>query len=165
MICCKIITNFDSSGGNFSDVINELSKKGNLMWENRNLFFGNDEDNSVGKKTVEKIMRLCGYEDFFIDVYTKENPPHENDQAMRWITGMLVSIAYNSFEKKSQVVFRNIESGLDMLEEEIKGIKKTIGEKTTEEAEQKNGEEKSNSCHDAARGNDGTSGNSNEEGR
>lgn len=121
MICCKIVTNFSTTQGKFSGLMQSLRSQGCVLWEDGCLYFADTEKN-LDKKKVGNIVKKNGYSDFYIDVYSKDNEPHENDSVNGWLNDKLVKICYNECENQNQEVFRNISIGLDMLSEEIKDL-------------------------------------------
>lgn len=123
MICCKIIANFSSKEGQFSVLLNKLGSLGDVLWDNNSLFFA-DVENDISEKKILSIIKKSGYGKGYIDIYTKENSPHENDYINGWINDKLIKICYNKCEQESQKIFKDISVGLDILNEEIDAIAK-----------------------------------------
>lgn len=121
MICCKIITNLNQGSSEVNKLFQKLFKKGDYLVSAGYIYFCDSEFNT-DKNTVAKILRSCGFKDFYIDVYTEQNPPKENDEINAWLCNQLLKLNYNMFEQQSQEVFRNISKGLDVLEVELEKI-------------------------------------------
>ena len=134
MICCKIITDYNSANGNLNKLLQKLINCGNFLWENNNLYFSNTDDYSVDQKKIAKILKNSGYNNFFINVYDKEHTPNENEMTNGWITEQLIKINYACYEDQSQKLFSNISKGLDMLDTEINRLQ-TEKENLIKEAE------------------------------
>lgn len=135
MICCKIVTDYNSSTGDFEKLIKKLSKYGDFLWDNNALFFG-DIENDTTEKKIGKILKNSGYNKFYISVYSEQNQPQETDFINGWLTDRIVRINYKQCEEESQKVFQDIAKGLDMLNQELDALKS--------EAQKENREEESN---------------------
>ena len=84
MICCKIVTNYSSTEGQFGKLWENLSKKGNLLWENGSMYFA-DCNGEMTQDQIGKILKKSGYTNYYIDVYTQENQPQfETEVATGW---------------------------------------------------------------------------------
>ena len=123
MICCKIVTNFSSVEGKFSELLQKLGSKGSVLWEGNNLYFA-DVENDTDEKKLTSILKRCGYKKSFIDEYWKDNLPHESDNINGWVNDKLIKICYNKYQQESQEVFKNVSKGLDILNAEIDLIEK-----------------------------------------
>lgn len=122
MICCKIIADFNLPTGKFAEFLGELSLKGDFLWENNILYFG-DTFGETNYKSIEKLLKKTGYPKYFIYEYGKDNSPQETERINGWLLDKIVRINYMQYERTSQEVFHNISKGLDMLEEEINVLK------------------------------------------
>lgn len=142
MICCKIITDYNNIHGNFNQLLKDLTSCGDFLWENNSLYFSNTYEYEVNKKTLIQILKKNGYDDFFINIYSKNNEPNENENINGWIYDKLIKINYKCYEHESQELFKNISKGLDMLDEEIADIKRKTNkykEKNINEEAEPNG--------------------------
>ena len=70
MICCKIVANYNSTEGNFSGLIKDLGKKGEILFQDC-LFFS-DCVNNIDKKFISKVLKKNNYKEFFINEYTED---------------------------------------------------------------------------------------------
>ena len=122
MICCKIIADYNSPSGDFNKLIAKLTKYGDFLWDSKNLFFG-DIENDLTEKKVGKILKQCGYDKFYISVYSEQNQPQESDFINGWLTDRIVRINYKQCEDESQKVFHDIATGLAMLNKELDELK------------------------------------------
>lgn len=120
MIVCKIISKFTS--GNFKDLSKKLLEQGYSLLEKDTLYFADIESNFDTKK-ISRILKSCGYANFYIEEFNKDNQPKESEFINGWILDKIIKINYAKCEQESQEVFRNISKGLDLLNEEIKKIK------------------------------------------
>ena len=118
MICCKINANFNNNSS-FTNLITEFSKIGDVLWTSGNLYFA-DTSSTINEQKVKNKLKKCGYKDFFISVYDKDNQPQESDESINgWLINKLVKISYNMIEQISQQSFKEISIGLDLLNKEI----------------------------------------------
>ena len=122
MICCKIVSDFNSLEVKFGDLLEKLGKYGDVFWHNNNLFFADYENDTTDKAKVSRILKKCGCTDFYICVYTKDNVPQETDEANIWLTNRLIKMNYNLYERQSQEMFREISKGLDLLNEQVSDL-------------------------------------------
>ena len=119
MICCKIVTNYNSEEGSFGRLCDSLSKKGEFIWNNGSLYFA-DCYGKINSKDIKRIVKKNGYGDCFIDEYTKENPPqHETEFINGWLTDKIVKINYSTYEQVNQQLFKNISRELDQLDKTL----------------------------------------------
>ena len=139
MICCKIVTNYNSAEGQFGKLWENLGKKGNLLWENGSMYFA-DCSGDITQDQIGKILKKCGYTNYYIDIYTQENQPQfETEVATGWLCDKLIKINYHMYEQKNQEMFKNVSKGLDQLDE---ALDKMIGQKKKRlEQEDNNGGE------------------------
>ncbi len=122
MICCKIITNYNLESASFGGLIKDLTKIGDVLWENNSLYFGCTDDYFVDSKKLGRVLRKNGYKDFYINSYDKTNEPQDGDYINGWITERLIRMNYKQYEDASQSVFKNISEGLDILDAEIEKL-------------------------------------------
>ena len=136
MICCKIVTNFGLGQGKFGDLLNGLGKYGEILWAEESLYFADVENVKTNKSTVSRVLKKCGYKEYYIEEYNKDNPPKKDEYVGGWLYDRLVKIAYVTCEIESQKAFREIAKGLDMLDAEVEEMYKQKAE--AQEAEQQN---------------------------
>ena len=120
MICCKIVANYNSTEGNFSGLIKDLGKKGEILFQDC-LFFS-DCVNNIDKKFISKVLKKNNYKEFFINEYTEENQPQESEFINGWLFDKLIKISYNMYEKVNQEKLREISDKIDFLTEELKKV-------------------------------------------
>lgn len=120
MICCKIVANYNSTEGNFSGLIKDLGKKGEILFQDC-LFFS-DCVNNIDKKFISKVLKKNNYKEFFINEYTEENQPQESEFINGWLFDKLIKISYNMYEKVNQEKLREISDKIDFLTEELKKL-------------------------------------------
>ena len=120
MICCKIVANYNSTEGNFSGLIKDLGKKGEILFQDC-LFFS-DCVNNIDKKFISKVLKKNNYKEFFINEYTEENQPQESEFINGWLLDKLIKISYNMYEKVNQEKLREISDKIDFLTEELKKL-------------------------------------------
>lgn len=130
MICCKIVANYNSTEGNFSGLIKDLGKKGEILFSDC-LFFS-DCVNNIDKKFISKVLKKNNYKEFFINEYTEENQPQESEFINGWLFDKLIKISYNMYEKVNQEKLREISDKIDFLTEELKKLE----ENTTAEVKE-----------------------------
>lgn len=130
MICCKIVANYNSTEGNFSGLIKDLGKKGEILFQDC-LFFS-DCVNNIDKKFISKVLKKNNYKEFFINEYTEENQPQESEFINGWLFDKLIKISYNMYEKVNQEKLREISDKIDFLTEELKKLE----ENTTAEVKE-----------------------------
>ena len=130
MICCKIVANYNSTEGNFSGLIKDLGKKGEILFQDC-LFFS-DFVNNIDKKFISKVLKKNNYKEFFINEYTEENQPQESEFINGWLFDKLIKISYNMYEKVNQEKLREISDKIDFLTEELKKLE----ENTTAEVKE-----------------------------
>ena len=130
MICCKIVANYNSTEGNFSGLIKDLGKKGEILFQDC-LFFS-DCVNNIDKKFISKVLKKNNYKEFFINEYTDENQPQESEFINGWLFDKLIKISYNMYEKVNQEKLREISDKIDFLTEELKKLE----ENTTAEVKE-----------------------------
>ena len=80
MICCKIISDFNSSKGNFTQLCYLLNNYGDVYFSNNILYFGDSQNRKTNEKSINRILKKAGYDKFFITVYNKENQPNETEE-------------------------------------------------------------------------------------
>lgn len=136
MICCKIIADYNNPSGDFDKLISKLTKYGDFLWDSNNLFFG-DIENDLTEKKIGKILKQCGYDKFYINVYSQYNQPQESDFINGWLTDRIVRINYKQCEDESQKVFHDIAIGLAMLNKELDELK-SKAQKQEEKEEESN---------------------------
>lgn len=136
MICCKIVSDFNSATCKFSLLFESLGKYGDVFWHNGAVFFADCENIKTDKNKVARILKKCGCTDFYISVYTKDNEPQEDDEANIWLVSRLIKMNYNLYEYESQETFREISKGLDLLNEEVSKLRS----QQKQEQEKKEGE-------------------------
>ncbi len=117
MICCKIVTDFNNVNGKFGQLLTKLGKYGDVLWESGSMFFANTEDEEFDEKKLERILKQSGYKKFFLNIYSKDNEPRENDNINGWLYDRIMKINYISCERESQKIFKDISHGLDLLDE------------------------------------------------
>ena len=117
MICCKIVTDFNNVNGKFGQLLTKLGKYGDVLWESGSMFFANTEDEEFDEKKLERILKQSGYKKFFLNIYSKDNEPRENDNINGWLYDRIIKINYISCERESQKIFKDISHGLDLLDE------------------------------------------------
>lgn len=123
MICCKIISDFNSSKGNFTQLCYLLNNYGDVYFSNNILYFGDSQNRKTNEKSINRILKKAGYDKFFITVYNKENQPNETEEEINtWLNSHLLQINYCLYEDESQEVFRNILKGLDILDQNLQEI-------------------------------------------
>ena len=130
MICCKIVANYNSTEGNFSGLIKDLGKKGEILFQDC-LFFS-DCVNNIDKKFISKVLKKNNYKEFFTNEYTEENQPQESEFINGWLFDKLIKISYNMYEKVNQEKLREISDKIDFLTEELKKLE----ENTTAEVKE-----------------------------
>lgn len=135
MICCKISANFNDPKANLEKLFEDLKKCGYFLWENNNLYFGNVDDYSVDEKKIKKILKSNGYGNSFINIYSKDNQPIEEERITYWILDKLIKINYNRFEHENQQMLANVTKGINMLDQEIDKLQEKIDAELKEEAE------------------------------
>jgi hypothetical protein len=121
MICCKIITDYNNTNASFSKLCELLSKKGDWTWNGDSLFFA-DTEGSTDEKTIIRCVKKAGYTKVFVNVYDKDNEPHENESIKGWITDKVVKIYYKQFEDNNRAVLLETKKGLDEIEQEVNGL-------------------------------------------
>lgn len=131
MICCKIVANYNNTEGNFSGLIKDLGKKGEILLFKDHLFFS-DCVNNIDKKFLSKVLKKNNYKEFFINEYTEENQPQESEFINGWLFDKLIKISYNMYEKVNQEKLREIWNKIDFLTEELKKLE----ENTTAEVKE-----------------------------
>ena len=107
MICCKIITDYNNPAGSFDKLVQLLAKRGDFLWDNNALFFGDIEGDTT-EKQVSNILKKAGFSKFYIETYSQTDPPKESDFINGWLTDRLVRINYKMCEDESQKVFHDI---------------------------------------------------------
>lgn len=115
MIVCKIISNFQSGQGTFGDLYKKLSQIGNILYIQNALYFGSTTPNCTEQK-LKTVLRTCGYKNFFINVYTKDNLPHEDDFINGWILDQIMKVNVELYTQESQREFKRITQALDKIE-------------------------------------------------
>lgn len=140
MICCKIIANFSNGQGSFSKLCELLAKKGDFLWDNGVMYFA-DTEHDTTERQIMNCVKKAGYTKVFVDTYDAKHEPHEDERVKGWIADKLTKIYYQQYEHDSQEVFRNIDHGLDALNEEIDELTKKAAEEAAK-AESKNTEDK-----------------------
>ena len=131
MFCCKIVANYNNTEGNFSGLIKDLGKKGEILLFKDHLFFS-DCVNNIDKKFLSKVLKKNNYKEFFINEYTEENQPQESEFINGWLFDKLIKISYNMYEKVNQEKLREIWNKIDFLTEELKKLE----ENTTAEVKE-----------------------------
>ena len=122
MICCKIVTNYNSEQGKFQQLWETLAKRGDLLWENGTLYFADCKDCTTDS-LIGKILKKCGYDNYFIDIYNKDNQPRfETEVANNWLNEKLIKINFNTYERANQEMLKNVSKGLDQLDEILDNI-------------------------------------------
>lgn len=116
MIVCKIISNFQSTKGSFEKLYKGLSKLGNVLYAQNALYFG-CENKSCTEKKVKSLLHSAGYDAYFVNVYTQENPPREDDYINGWIAEQLMRVNVKQFVESSQEEFHRIANALDKIEQ------------------------------------------------
>ena len=132
MLCCKIIANYSDVCKNFSTLLNELNKKGSVLWKNRYFYFANTEDIKITKKTIQKIFKNCGCNEIFLEEYGKNYQPNEDDQVNWWIEDKLIKIGYVEFEEEHQKELQFISQQLTDIENLIATAKQTYSQSEEE---------------------------------
>ena len=124
MICCKIVADFSGANhaGNFSMLLKLLAQRGDFLFDSGNLFFGNADDETCVRSTVERIMRRAHYKEFFIQVYDKDHEPREADFVNGWLTDKIIAANIILYERHSQAVFRNTVRGLEAINAELDAL-------------------------------------------
>ena len=135
MICCKIITDYNSSTGDFDKLVQSLMKKGDFLWDNNALFFGDIEGDTT-EKQVGNLLKKAGFNKFYIETYSQTNQPRESDFINGWLMDRIVRINYKMCEDESQKVFHDISIGLDLLNEEIDRLTLEAQQKSQDKEEE-----------------------------
>lgn len=124
MICCKIISDFNNKNGDFTGVLETLGKTAELYWNGNYLFLGETESNLLSEKKITKILKSKGYTKVFVDIYSKDNQPSEDDFINGWLMDKIIKINYALYEQENQKMLQDTMEGLEMLdaavEEELK---------------------------------------------
>ena len=118
MICCKIIADYNNTAGSLNELCRLLSKKGDWTWNGDALFFA-DTEGEVEEKTVVRYVKKAGYTKVFVDVYDKNNEPHENESIKGWIIDKVTKIYYVQYTKENQKVLLETKKGLDEINREL----------------------------------------------
>lgn len=121
MICCKITSNFRGGSGNFGGLYKDLGKIGNLLYINGCLYFGSTLQKVDAKKIGSKMKR-AGYLSFFIEEYSRDNEPHEENCVNGWLYDQIVAINARTYEIESQKEFRRISDALDEINKKTEEI-------------------------------------------
>lgn len=116
MICCKIISDFNNANGDFTGVLETLGKIADLYWNGNYLFLGETESNLLSEKKIIKILKSKGYTKVFVDIYSKDNQPSEDDFINGWLTDKIIKINYALYEQENQKMLQDTMKGLEMLE-------------------------------------------------
>lgn len=130
MIVCKIISNFQSKKGSFGKLYQSLSELGNVLYAQNALYFGCDTKSCTEKK-VKSLLRSAGYDAYFVNVYTQDNPPREDDYINGWVVDQLMRINVKQFTESSQEQFHHISDALDQIEQFTNAIVKNAKEGAT----------------------------------
>lgn len=118
MICCKIVTDYDSSKGSFSELYKNLSEHGGLLWADNTLYFGSDE-NSFNKKKIESILKKAGYDSSFIKEYKSISDIKEIEVISGWLFEWVIKINTKKVEETHQKELKKLSKRLDELEAEL----------------------------------------------
>ncbi len=121
MIVCKIVSKFTE--GNFKSLSKKLLEQGCSLLEKDTLYFADTESN-FDRKKISRILKSCGYDNFYIEEFSKDNEPKESEYINGWIIDKIVHIIYANAEQESQEAFKNILIGLDYVNKEIEQIQK-----------------------------------------
>lgn len=118
MICCKITADF-GKGGDLLRLIDRLSPSGDMYFRGKALYFA-DVAGKADERSVRRALKGAGYKSFFVEEFTRDNPPSEgDDEIASWLTSKLIRMNYNACEERSQRAFRGISKGLDLLDAEL----------------------------------------------
>ena len=129
MICCKIISDFNNKNGNFTGVLETLGKTAELYWNGNYLFLGETESNLLSEKKIIKILKSKGYTKVFVDIYSKDNQPSEDDFINGWLMDKIIKINYALYEKENQKMLQDTMEGLEMLDAAVEAELKKQQEK------------------------------------
>lgn len=121
MICCKIITDYNGNTGSFGSLCTLLGKKGDWIWNGDAIFFA-DIEGSTNERSIINCVKKAGYTKVYVDVYDRNNEPHENEDVKSWITDKVFQIYYKQFEEKNQAVLMETKRGLDEIEQELDNL-------------------------------------------
>lgn len=129
MICCKIIADYNNESGSFQTLLELLANYGDVRWEQGSLFFA-DVSGESNERKIRNIVKKAGYTKCYIDVYDKNNTPHETDDSVNsWLMNKLLQLSYYDLENKSQKLYKEISVGLDALDKQVDEILKEEREK------------------------------------
>lgn len=117
MIVCKITLNFDDV--DFESLLNKLSKKGSILWESGNLFFGSSL-REIDKSSIKRILKNIGVTDFFIEEFSIEKQPKEREDYINsWISSFILNNFALTVEETNQEALRDLNKKLIILEKEV----------------------------------------------
>ena len=133
MICCKIIADYKQQSLEFVNILNELNKIGDVLFDDRYFYFANTDDDKISKKNIQRIFKKFKCDEIFIESYDQQVQPNENEYVNWWVEDKLIKIGYNEFEMKEQEKIQYISKQLTELEELIQKAK----EKSAENVENK----------------------------
>lgn len=113
MIVCKIMADFDSPSGNFSELFDSLAPLGAILCpEGNSLFFASSVD-SVDKKKVKRLMKKHGYPDSVVVEYGIGNPPKETPAINGWVFDYISQNAIIRLGRDNRDAIR---AGIDQLD-------------------------------------------------
>ena len=128
MIICKIITNFNNNSGDFGKLMEELGEIGSTFWSSGNLFFGSNNV-KIKESKVSRILKKCGYDKFFIDIYDSNNQPQETEVINGWIYDFLIQQEKIKIEQENQeslqAMSKQIEQAAKAVVDEIAKLQKS----------------------------------------
>ena len=110
MIVCKIVAGFDQPQGNLNGLFDCLAKQGDFLFTG-SLFFSSVEENITTKK-LANILKKYGFDSAYIEEYSNQHLPKEDDSTNGWITDQMVRNNTYMYEKTSQESFKTIRDKL-----------------------------------------------------
>lgn len=113
MIVCKIVAGFDQPEGNLNGLFDHLAKQGDFLFTG-SLFFSSVEENITTKK-LANILKKYGFDSAYIEEYSNQHLPKEDNSTNGWITDQMVRNNAYMYEKTSQESFKTIRDKLHEL--------------------------------------------------
>lgn len=122
MICCKVHFVYEEGKSSLDNLFNNLDKYGDIILNGQDeLFFASHEE-KMDKKLLRKIFKKCGFLEFLINEYTKDNQPKEDDYFNNWIYSKILENNCLAYEKANQEQLQYISKKLDEMNEMLDAI-------------------------------------------
>jgi len=126
MICCKITADLQFVRDNFKNLMGFLGEYGDVLWDNNYLYFANVQDVKITEKTINKVLKKCGCQRFFIEIFENTDGLRETDFANHWIEDKVIKITYNNFEINHKEEIHKMNEQLLSLQKDIELLQNKI---------------------------------------